>query len=102
MPRGGIRSNAPAGLEAVEARHDHVEQDQVGFLRLDGAQSTLTAACELHLVALATQVALHQPQVRRHVIDDENAAVGFATDACCLCHVHQLRGTGLLGPGAPR
>ena len=71
--QAGIGLELPADLNAVPARHHDVEQDQIGRLRARGDQRLVAVPGRDHLVTLPRQTGLENLEVRRVVVDDQNA-----------------------------
>ena len=77
---GGTQS--PAGLETVEARHHHVENDRVGSAQGNRRQRALAVLGQLDLVAVEDQGTTKRLPDPGIVVDDENAhACKCARDA---------------------
>jgi hypothetical protein len=83
-------------IEPVHARHDHVEQDEVGRGLAITGQCFIAVVGEYHLVALARQQAADDTQVHRLVVDDQDPSIGRDV-------AHRKRRTATpVGPGPPK
>ena len=60
------------GLEAVEPRHHHVEQDDVERPLADHRQGVLPVVPDLRLVAQPTEPSGEQVAIVRIVVDDQD------------------------------
>jgi hypothetical protein len=67
-----VGTQLPAQLDAVDARHHHVEQDQVGHLPGDLLLGVGAVAGDPDLVALEPQVDLDESGDVRVVVDHEH------------------------------
>src|SRR5579884_2322935 len=74
VPRLGVALDAAAGLQAVDARHHHVEDDEVGTLRLQALQPLLAVGGGVDVVALDAQVHRDDVEEAGVIVDDEDAA----------------------------
>ena len=72
----GIGTQAPTHLEAVELGHHDVEQDQIRSMLPGGCQPFLAIGRGEDLVAFRDQSSLQDLDVRRVVVDDEDARRG--------------------------
>jgi len=63
-----------AGFIAVDARHPHVEEDQVGLGLARDCQCLLTAARRERPIACTVEFLLEQIDVQRLVIDDQDGS----------------------------
>lgn len=70
--RGRTLLQAPAGLEAVDAGHHRVEEDDVGRHLLDELERLLPAERHQHHRAGVVQRVGEKPERLRAVVDDEN------------------------------
>ena len=70
--RPGSALSSPADLDAVLARHHHVEQDQIGRLRARGDQRLVAVPGRDDLVALPREAGLQDLEVGRVVVDDQD------------------------------
>ena len=68
-----IRLQLAADLDAVLARHHHVEQDEIGRLRARGDQRLIAVSGRDDLVALPRQAGLEDLEIGRVVVDHQNA-----------------------------
>ena len=64
--------DAAAGLEAVKAGHEHVEQDDVRLGELQLREGTLAALGHEHLVAGVGEEVEQDAEIGRHVVHDED------------------------------
>ena len=71
--QAGVRLELPADLDAVLARHHDVEQDEIGGQLTCGAQRLVAILGRHHFVALPHEAGFHDLEVRRVVVDHENA-----------------------------
>ena len=71
-----VRPEARADLVAVHGRHHHVEQDQIRQGRPQKPQRQRTFGGRVHGVPLQPQHPGEQVEVRRGVVDDQDAALG--------------------------
>ena len=85
----GQRADAAAGLEAVHARHDDVEQHQVGAPLLEAGQPALAAVGQDGAVAGRQQVPLGDLAVLEVVVDDQD---GLARDSADTANLRRRRG----------
>jgi len=69
----GVRSQAPAHLEAVELGHHDVEKNKIRNLLPGGRQAFLPVGRGDDLIAFGDQPGLQDLDVRRIVVDDEDA-----------------------------
>ena len=82
---------------AVDAGHHHVEEDQVGFLRLDEVERLQAVARGHDLVAPRDEHRLQQAHVLRHVVDDEDLCGPVTRDRSALDDPDQLDNVDGLG-----
>jgi len=73
MLRARIRLQPAADLEAVHARHHHIEQDYVGPLPRTDMQRFRTVPCGAHFEILGRQPRFEQLHIGFDVVDDEYA-----------------------------
>ena len=73
-PGGFPRPQVPQHVDAVQARHDEVEQQQVEGLGVQARERFLARRAGLHRVAVAGEAARQQVQVRHVVVHHEDAA----------------------------
>ena len=71
--RARIGLELPADLDAVLARHHHVEQDEIGRLRARRDQRLIAVLAVHDLVALPRQARLQDLEVGRIVVDHQDA-----------------------------
>jgi hypothetical protein len=76
VPGGRLARDRAGGLEAVEVRHHHVHQDQVGKLALRGFDAGGAVLCGDRGVAELLDDAGDAGDLRRRIVDDENACHG--------------------------
>ena len=69
----GIGTQSAADLDAVESRHHHVEQDEIGQLLAHHGKRLRAAARGHDLIAVGGEPRPHDIHVRRNVVDDEDA-----------------------------
>jgi hypothetical protein len=69
------RLQAPASLEAVDPRHHHVQQDQVGFHEARPLQGRFRVLRDERLMTCGFQMIHQYGQVGGHVIHDEDRAL---------------------------
>ena len=79
------RFQAPASLETVDARHHHVQQDQVGSHEAGPLQSLFTVLSDEHLMTYAFQTIHQHAEIGGHVIHDQDSA-GASTGCCGSAH----------------
>ena len=75
---------------AVEAGHHHVEEDQVGSLRLDEVECRRAVGRGHDLVAPRGEHRLQQAHVLRYVVDDEDLGAPVTRDRSALDDLEQL------------
>ena len=82
----GPLAEALADLDAVHARHHHVEADQVGVVLFDGTERRRAVGSLDHVIALMVQELAQQRPVRGFVIDrqDERSLTGHGRKAATL------------------
>ena len=71
----GQQAHAPAGLEAVDAGHHHVEQHEIRLAAIDQLQRALAAGGCHHIQILPAQHRDQQIDVLRRVVDDQQAVL---------------------------
>src|SRR5215510_5972780 len=79
-------------LETVESRHDHVQDDEVGFEPLSKVYRLMTIRRSCHDVEVRRQKCGDVPQYLRMIIDDEHArsdAGGPPVDVRCSRMTHE-------------
>src|SRR5439155_1980589 len=67
-----MRLDASAHLETPEARHVHVEQDEVGLLGVDLLERVDAVDRLAHVIAELEEMSFEQLTVRANVVDDEH------------------------------
>src|SRR5271157_5895051 len=71
-----MRTDSPAGFQAVHPGHHHVEQDHVGPAGFDELHRLVTTTGEHQLVALPLEHRGHRLQTQRFVVDDQEHRLG--------------------------
>ena len=79
----GLALEPPAHLEAVHVGHHHVEQDDVAFGALADRERLLAAHRGDDVEIFRRQPRFQQLDVRRHIVDDENARSHDALPTDC-------------------
>ncbi len=76
--REALRAEPPADGQPVEARHGHVEHDQVGGRALDGGERLAAVSRGLDHVAVGGERPVEHPADRSVVVDHEDRGLGHA------------------------
>jgi hypothetical protein len=71
-----LRFESAAGFVTVNARHHHVQQDEIGFPHPDDLQGFVPIAGDADVEPLTLQHIDHHLEVGRRVVDDKNPASG--------------------------
>src|SRR5262249_43509252 len=79
--KSGVALKSAAGLDTVELRHHHVEENEVGTMLLDRSQRLLTVSSLEGLVAMPFQPRHYDIAIHLVVIDDEEAGRIFNNES---------------------
>ena len=77
-PAAAPRAQPPQDLDAVDAGHRHVEQDELGLALVHLPQRLDAALRRADLVAVLGEDGLVEGERVREVVDDEHVAAGVA------------------------
>ena len=69
---GRVGLDAPAHLDAVDTRHHHIEQNDIGTLALDGFQRIDTVHGGDDVEIFRRELGFQQPHIGEDIVDDEN------------------------------
>ena len=83
------RAEPAADGIAVQAGHHHVEQDQVGLVRLDELERGEAVARGDHVVPARREHRLEQADVLGHVVDDEDPGRPLSHERQCASIVRR-------------
>jgi len=72
------------GIESADVGHHHIEEDQVGLLRLGHLDAHITTVGRAHLELLIRQQNLKQQDIAHHIVYNENLIIA-AVDILFQC-----------------